>query len=89
MAPLESDEVLHARQLAAHLLDGSDVVRVHAHDDRFAVADHVAKIGSAQPVVERHHDRAELRHGVELLEHCVRVGRDDHHPIARLYPEPL
>ena len=78
-----------AGDLGTHRLDRADVVRVCADHHRLAVADHVAEISRAQAVIQRHEDRAELRHGVELLEHRMRIGRDDDHPVTGAHAEAL
>ena len=70
-------------------IDGLEVVLVRAHDRRARVLDDVGELVRAQPVVDRHEDRADLRHGVKRLELRVRVRRDVGDAIARLDAERL
>src|SRR5206468_11036304 len=53
------------------------------------MTDDVGEIAGREPVVDWHHNRADLRHRVERLQLRVRVRRDVGDAIARLDAEPL
>src|SRR5206468_3300949 len=53
------------------------------------MTDDVGEIAGREPVVDWHHNRADLRHRVERLQLRVRVRRDVGDAIARLDAEAL
>ena len=77
-----------AAQLIANAIDRVKVGRVCADDGRSRVSDDVREFVRAQPVVDRHQHRPELRNRIKGLEPGVRVGRDVGHAIAGRNAEP-
>src|SRR5207249_4810885 len=72
----QSDEVFDRRKIPADPVHRFEIVRVRAHDPRARVLDDVREVVRRQSVIDWYDDGADLRHGVERLEHRVRVWRD-------------
>ena len=81
------DPVLHLGEAGAHFVHELRVLVVHEHRLHARVVDDVFVVGGDQPVVERHQDRADLRHGVEALQKVVRVRAEDTDPVALLHAQ--
>ena len=88
-AAFQRDEVLDVRHLPPDAIHRLEIIRVRAHHARAAVVDDVGEVVGGQAVVDRHDDRADLRHGIEGFELRVRVRRDVGHAIALAHAEPL
>jgi hypothetical protein len=56
---------------------------VGADDLGAAVLDQVDDVLCGQPLVERHHDRTELWHGIELLEHRMGIRGNQRNTVTR------
>src|ERR1700721_2703149 len=86
---LKRDEMLYTLKAAPNGVNGFDLIGMHAHDGGATVVDHVKKVLGRQPVVQGHDDGADLRYGVERLEHRMRVRRYDGNSIALRDAESL
>ena len=89
LAAVERDEVPDVRQLVADAVHRVQVLPGGADHGGTGVVDDVAEIVGAQPVVDRHQHRAELRYRVERgqLGHGVRGDGGD--PVTGLHAEPV
>jgi hypothetical protein len=86
---LEGHEVAHARHLVADTVHGLQVVAVGADHGGPRVVHDVDEVLRRQPVVDRHQDGPDLRHGVEGFQLRVRVRRDRGHAVRLRHAQPL
>src|SRR3989440_9076912 len=81
--------MLDARKAVANALHAAEVLLCGADDGCSGMVDDVSKVVSRESIVDRHEDRAYLRHGVERFQLLMDVGRDVGDAIARGDAQPL
>src|SRR5438445_4404871 len=81
--------MLDARKAVANALQAAEILLSGADDGCSGMVDDVSEVVSRQSIVDRHEDRAYLRHGVERFQLLSDVGRDVGDAIARGDAQPL